>query len=187
MKLNPVSLNRNFRLGPLAYPHRTLLLPSPQRNLSLHSDRDFQRNVLPSDGSRLLLRNRLFRHCSHPPPLAPDFKTAPELLPLRHRRLTFVRGFARHWGAMDSRTKSRRGACRPTVGYRLDCTSTGRTLQPQESTTGALRGFGRAYRRSQESCRAILWARLCVERCGSVVVRCRCCNWQGHTGARRYP
>src|SRR6266849_3009955 len=40
----------------------------------------------PSDGPRLLPRNRFLRHCSNPPPSAPDFATAIGVLPARQRQ-----------------------------------------------------------------------------------------------------
>src|SRR6266851_7828943 len=40
----------------------------------------------PSDEPRLLPRNRFLRHCSDPPPSAPDFATAFGMLPARQRQ-----------------------------------------------------------------------------------------------------
>ena len=88
-RLKDISI-RDFRFGPLARAHRTLLLPSTQRNLSLEQApakiAGSHGSFCPSDQPRLLPRNRLLRHLSGPPPWASDFAAAIGVLPARDRQ-----------------------------------------------------------------------------------------------------
>ena len=83
-------ISRDFRFEPFARVHRTPLLPSTQRNLSL---KQAPAKISGSDGSfcpsaedRLLPRNRFLRHCSDLSPSAPDFATAIGVPPVRRRQ-----------------------------------------------------------------------------------------------------
>lgn len=85
-----ISVNWDFRFGPLARAHRTVLLPSTQPNLSLEQApakiAGPHGSFWPSDEPRLLPCTRFLRYLSGPPAWAPHFATAIGVLPVWHRQ-----------------------------------------------------------------------------------------------------